>query len=52
MEDNQNKENCIYIVKDGVKTKFEAPVGGHGEYKLIWQDGKILDVVKSERVRI
>jgi len=48
----EDKENCIYIVKDGVRTRIEAPVGGHGEYKTIWKDGKVLDVIKSERVRI
>lgn len=46
------KENSLYIVKDGLLTKIEAPQTGFGEYTVVWKDGKVLDVIKSERVRI
>lgn len=45
-------ENCIYVVKDGQVTPISAPESGHGEYTAIWKDGKVLDVIKSERVRV
>lgn len=48
----KDKENCLYIVKDGRITKIDAPKTGHGDYKVVWKDGKVLDVIKSERVRI
>lgn len=48
----KDKENCLYIVKDGKLQEIEMPASGHGECKIIWKDNKILDIVKSERVRI
>jgi len=45
-------ENSLYVVKDGQITKIEAPQTGFGEYTAVWKDGKVLDVIKSERVRI
>ncbi|MBM7585828.1 hypothetical protein JOC86_002370 [Bacillus pakistanensis] len=44
--------NCIYVVKDGHVTKIEAPQTGYGEYTAVWKDGKVLDIIKQERVRI
>lgn len=46
------RTNCMYVVKDGQVTKIEGPQTGFGEYTAIWKDGKVLDVIKSERVRI
>jgi len=46
------RTNCMYIVKDGQVIKINAPETGYGEYTTIWKDGKVLDVIKSERVRI
>ncbi|GAE32429.1 DUF3954 domain-containing protein [Halalkalibacter hemicellulosilyticus] len=48
----KQETNYIIVVKDGVETKIEAPECGHGEYTAIWKDGKVLDVIKSERLRI
>jgi len=45
-------ENSMYVVKDGQITKIEAPQTGFGEYTAVWKDGKVLDVIKSERIRI
>ncbi|MDE3837917.1 DUF3954 domain-containing protein [Bacillus methanolicus] len=45
-------DNSLYVVKDGKITKIEAPQTGYGEYTAVWKDGKVLDVIKSERVRI
>lgn len=45
-------ENALFIVKDGKLTKIEAPKTGFGEYQVIWKDGKVLDVIRSERMRI
>ena len=47
-----NTENAMFIVKDGEMTKIEAPKTGFGEYRVIWKDGKVLDVIRSERMRI
>ncbi|GER73409.1 DUF3954 domain-containing protein [Weizmannia acidilactici] len=44
-------ENSLYVVKDGQITKIEAHQTGFGEYTAVWKDGKVLDVIKSERVR-
>lgn len=44
--------NCILVIKDGQLTKIAPPQTGFGEYTVIWKDGKVLDVIKSERVRI
>jgi len=46
------RSNAMYIVKDGQLKKIDAPPSGFGEYTTIWKDGKVLDVIKSERVRI
>jgi len=45
-------ENAMFIVKDGEVTKIEAPKTRYGEYRVIWKDGKVLDVIRSERMRI
>lgn len=43
-------ENSIYIVKDGKLTK--VPAINHGEDKIVWKNGVVLDLVRSERVRV
>ncbi|WP_025727735.1 hypothetical protein [Heyndrickxia ginsengihumi] len=43
-------ENAAYIVKDGQLTKIRAKKSGNDT--LYWQDGKVLDVVHSNRTRI
>ncbi|WP_353739167.1 DUF3954 domain-containing protein [Cytobacillus oceanisediminis] len=45
-------KNCLYVVKDGQITAVSAPVSGYGEYTAIWKDGKVLDILKNERVRL
>ncbi|WP_225986208.1 DUF3954 domain-containing protein [Psychrobacillus glaciei] len=52
MIERTSNENSILIRSDGSETKLEAPSSGHGEHRIIWKDGKILDVVKEERIRI
>lgn len=44
------KESSLYIVKDGKVTKI--PAINHGEDKIIWKNGQVLDFIRSERVRI
>lgn len=46
------KDNSIYIVKDGKPILIEPPESGFGECTSIWKDGKIIDVRRSERVRV
>ena len=43
-------ENSLYIVKDGKVKKI--PAINHGEDKIIWKNGKVLDFIRSERVRV
>ncbi|MCU9614105.1 DUF3954 domain-containing protein [Caldibacillus lycopersici] len=43
-------ENSLYIVKDGKVTK--VPAIQHGEDKIVWKNGDVLDWVRSERVRV
>lgn len=43
-------ENALYIVKDGKLTKVLAKE--HGEDQVIWKDGKVLDVIRSQRARL
>lgn len=43
-------ENSLYIVKDGKLTK--VPALQHGEDKIIWKNGQVLDFIRSERVRV
>ena len=56
MHDNITKavidllEDAVYIVKNGKKTKITPK--NHGEDRIIWKNGKVLDVDQSERVRI
>ncbi|MGC4378275.1 DUF3954 domain-containing protein [Fictibacillus sp. Mic-4] len=45
-------ENCILVVKDGYVTKINAPSSGHGKQTAIWRDGRVIDVLMEERVRI
>lgn len=46
------KENCLYFIKNGKLHEMKAPDSGFGECTGVWKDGKLLDVVKSERMRI
>ena len=56
MNQNNNKteidliENAVYVVKDGSLTKVTAKK--YGKDVIIWKNGKVLDVDRSERVRI
>lgn len=43
-------ENSLYIVKDGKVTQI--PAIQHGEDKIVWKNGVVLDLVRSERVRV
>jgi hypothetical protein len=43
-------ENALFIVKDGRVTKLTPKQ--HGEDTIIWKEGKVLDVIRSERVRL
>ncbi|WP_309087170.1 DUF3954 domain-containing protein [Domibacillus sp.] len=43
-------ENAVYIIIDGQPTKITAK--SFGEDTIVWQNGKVLDVIRSERVRI
>lgn len=43
-------EDAVYIVKNGQKTKIQAKT--HGQDIIIWKNGQVLDVDRSERLRI
>lgn len=43
-------ENCVYVVKDGHLTKL-SPMA-HGVDEVSWKNGKVLDVIRSHRVRL
>lgn len=43
-------EDAIYIIQNGKKTKVTPKM--HGEDTIIWKNGKVLDIDRSERVRI
>lgn len=43
-------ENAMYVVKDGLLTKVTAKQ--HGQDLIIWKNGSVLDIDRSERVRI
>lgn len=44
------QEEAVYIVKDGQATKI-APMS-HGEDRIVWNKGTVLDVVRSQRIRL
>lgn len=43
-------ENAVYIVKQGRLTKVGAKE--HGQDVIIWKNGQVLDVDRSQRMRI
>ncbi|GAB2558311.1 DUF3954 domain-containing protein [Gracilibacillus alcaliphilus] len=43
-------ENAFYIVKDGLLTKVTAKQ--YGQDVVVWKNGKVLDVDRSERIRL
>ena len=43
-------ENAVYIVKDGQLTKVTAKE--YGEDLIVWKNGKVLDIDRSQRLRI
>lgn len=44
------RENCAYVVRDGQLTKL-SPMS-HGVDEVSWKDGKVLDVIRSHRIRL
>ncbi|MED4715275.1 DUF3954 domain-containing protein [Bacillus badius] len=43
-------ENAAYVIIDGHLTKVTPKQ--FGEDTIIWKDGKVLDVIRSQRVRM
>lgn len=43
-------ENAVYIVKNGKITKVAAKE--YGEDTIVWKNGQVLDLIRSERVRV
>jgi len=43
-------EDGVYIVQGGKKTKL-SPIQ-YGQDTIVWQRGKVLDVDRSERIRL
>lgn len=43
-------EDAVYIVQNGKKTKLKAKQ--YGTDTIVWKNGKVLDIERSERVRI
>lgn len=46
----QENENSLYIIKDGVPTKVTPKQHGHDT--IIWKNGQVLDIDRSERIRV
>ncbi|UFU00352.1 DUF3954 domain-containing protein [Radiobacillus kanasensis] len=44
------KEDALFVVKNGQLTKVTAKP--HGQDLIIWKNGQVLDIDRSERVRI
>lgn len=44
------EENAVYVVKKGRLTKVTAKE--HGQDVIIWKNGEVLDVDRSQRLRI
>lgn len=44
------QEDALYIVKDGSLTKVSKKE--HGQDLIIWKNGQVLDIDRSQRVRI
>jgi len=42
--------NAVYIVKEGVWTEVSAKE--HGQDLIVWKNGQVLDVDRSQRLRI
>lgn len=45
-------QDKLYIVKNGRLIAVDPPGTGYGEQTAIWKDGKVLDVINTERIRI
>ncbi|MCD5324759.1 MULTISPECIES: DUF3954 domain-containing protein [Pontibacillus] len=43
-------ENAMYVVRDGQITKVSAKPFGSDE--VVWKDGKVVDVVRTQRQRL
>lgn len=43
-------ENAVYIVKKGRLTKVTAKE--HGQDVIVWKNGEVLDIDRSQRLRI
>lgn len=43
-------ENALHIVIDGRITKVSAKQ--YGEDTVIWKDGKVIDVLRKDRIRM
>jgi len=43
-------ENAMYVVKNGRMTKISAKP--HGTDEVIWKDGEVHDVIRSQRERL
>ncbi len=44
------EENAVYVVKRGRMTKVSAKE--HGQDLIVWKNGEVLDVDRSQRMRI
>lgn len=43
MEQNQLKENTVYIVKDGELVELDKPKTGFGKTIIHWQNDKVVN---------
>jgi len=43
MEQNQLKENTVYVVQDGKLIEMDKPKSGFGKTILHWQEDKIVN---------
>ncbi|MBP1950267.1 DUF3954 domain-containing protein [Virgibacillus litoralis] len=44
------KEDALYVIKNGHLTKVTAK--DHGQDVIIWKNGQVLDIDRSQRLRI
>lgn len=48
-----NPEDGVIIYEDGKRIgTWDHPQSGYGEIKIIYQNGHVLDVVRSDRTRV
>ncbi|WP_432702458.1 DUF3954 domain-containing protein [Lysinibacillus sphaericus] len=48
--DQKMQQDGIYVVQDGNIIRFEPQI--HGQDIFIWKNGQVLDVERTQRIRV